>query len=168
MTTGGTGPSPRDVTPEATEAVCSKMMPGCAAGAARGRKWRASSWRCSATVGFVEVFHSCAGCQHEGCERCRNTCLPNKHRSPPACTAFCLYCSLQVRRADACHQPQVRPYGRAVKADGRHPWQGPRHQPSRCEECDLGVDVFPVTRSLKSGTESVGHGMGCLITGGRW
>lgn len=27
-TTGGTGPALRDVTPEATEAVCSKMMPG--------------------------------------------------------------------------------------------------------------------------------------------
>ena len=28
VTTGGTGPALRDVTPEATEAVCSRMMPG--------------------------------------------------------------------------------------------------------------------------------------------
>lgn len=28
VTTGGTGPAIRDVTPEATEAVCQKMMPG--------------------------------------------------------------------------------------------------------------------------------------------
>ncbi len=30
LTTGGTGPAPRDLTPEATEAVCQKMMPGFA------------------------------------------------------------------------------------------------------------------------------------------
>jgi len=28
VTTGGTGPAPRDVTPEATEQVCSKLLPG--------------------------------------------------------------------------------------------------------------------------------------------
>ena len=28
ITTGGTGPAPRDVTPEATEAVCQRILPG--------------------------------------------------------------------------------------------------------------------------------------------
>lgn len=28
ITTGGTGPAPRDITPEATEAVCSRVLPG--------------------------------------------------------------------------------------------------------------------------------------------
>jgi len=28
VTTGGTGPAPRDITPEATDAVCEKMLPG--------------------------------------------------------------------------------------------------------------------------------------------
>jgi molybdopterin adenylyltransferase len=37
VTTGGTGPAPRDVTPEATEAVCEKMLPGF------GERMRAAS-----------------------------------------------------------------------------------------------------------------------------
>ena len=28
ITTGGTGPAPRDITPEATESVCDRMLPG--------------------------------------------------------------------------------------------------------------------------------------------
>lgn len=28
LTTGGTGPAPRDITPEATEAVCERILPG--------------------------------------------------------------------------------------------------------------------------------------------
>ena len=38
VTTGGTGPAARDVTPEATEAVCDRMMPGF------GEQMRAISW----------------------------------------------------------------------------------------------------------------------------
>ena len=44
VTTGGTGPSPRDVTPEATEAVCTRMMPGF------GELMRATSLRSVATA----------------------------------------------------------------------------------------------------------------------
>ncbi|MGG5811529.1 molybdopterin adenylyltransferase [Falsiroseomonas sp. CW058] len=39
VTTGGTGPAPRDVTPEATEAVCERMLPGF------GEQMRAASLR---------------------------------------------------------------------------------------------------------------------------
>ncbi|MDP6907130.1 MAG: molybdopterin adenylyltransferase [Candidatus Thalassarchaeaceae archaeon] len=39
ITTGGTGPAPRDVTPEATEVVCQKILPGF------GEKMRAISLR---------------------------------------------------------------------------------------------------------------------------
>jgi molybdopterin adenylyltransferase len=38
-TTGGTGPAPRDVTPEATEAVCDRLLPGF------GEQMRAASLR---------------------------------------------------------------------------------------------------------------------------
>jgi len=38
VTTGGTGPAPRDVTPEAVAAVCSRLLPGF------GERMRAASW----------------------------------------------------------------------------------------------------------------------------
>lgn len=38
LTTGGTGPAPRDITPEATIVVCRKLLPGF------GEKMRAASW----------------------------------------------------------------------------------------------------------------------------
>lgn len=44
VTTGGTGPAPRDVSPEATEAVCEKMLPGF------GELMRAVSLRAVATA----------------------------------------------------------------------------------------------------------------------
>ena len=44
VTTGGTGPAPRDVTPEATEAVCELMLPGF------GEQMRAISLRHVATA----------------------------------------------------------------------------------------------------------------------
>ena len=44
VTTGGTGPSPRDVTPEATTAVCEKILPGF------GEQMRAVSVRYVATA----------------------------------------------------------------------------------------------------------------------
>jgi len=44
VTTGGTGPAPRDVTPEATEAVCERLMPGF------GELMRATSLRYVATA----------------------------------------------------------------------------------------------------------------------
>ena len=44
VTTGGTGPAPRDVTPEATEAVCAKMLPGF------GELMRTASLKCVPTA----------------------------------------------------------------------------------------------------------------------
>jgi len=55
ITTGGTGPSPRDVTPEATEAVCDRMMPGF------GEAMRAHSLR---TVPTAILSRQTAGLRH--------------------------------------------------------------------------------------------------------
>lgn len=52
LTTGGTGPAPRDVTPEATEAVCEKMLPGF------GEQMRAASLQ---YVPTAILSRQCAG-----------------------------------------------------------------------------------------------------------
>lgn len=52
VTTGGTGPSPRDVTPEATVAVCDRLLPGF------GERMRAVS---AATVATAIVSRQIAG-----------------------------------------------------------------------------------------------------------
>ena len=44
VTTGGTGPAPRDVTPEATAAVCHKLLPGF------GERMRAASLKFAPTA----------------------------------------------------------------------------------------------------------------------
>jgi molybdopterin adenylyltransferase len=44
VTTGGTGPAPRDVTPDATAAVCDRLMPGY------GEQMRAISLRAVSTA----------------------------------------------------------------------------------------------------------------------
>lgn len=52
VATGGTGPAPRDVTPEATEAVCTRMIPGF------GEAMRAASM---AVVPTAILSRQCAG-----------------------------------------------------------------------------------------------------------
>lgn len=52
VTTGGTGPAPRDVTPEATAAVCDRMLPGF------GERMRAASLAFTPTA---ILSRQCAG-----------------------------------------------------------------------------------------------------------
>ncbi len=73
VTTGGTGPAPRDVTPEATAAVCDRMLPGF------GEAMRAVSLR---TVPTAILSRQEAG--HRG--PCLIVNLPGK----PAAIAECL------------------------------------------------------------------------------
>lgn len=56
VTTGGTGPSPRDVTPEATEAVCDRMLPGF------GERMRAVSLRAVPTAILSRQTAGTRGC----------------------------------------------------------------------------------------------------------
>jgi molybdopterin adenylyltransferase len=73
VTTGGTGPAPRDITPEATEAVCDRMLPGF------GETMRAASQR---TVPTALLSRATAG--HRG--PCLLLNLPGR----PAAIAECL------------------------------------------------------------------------------
>ncbi len=56
ITTGGTGPAPRDVTPDATESVCHRMMPGF------GEAMRAASL---AKVPTAVLSRQTAGLRHQ-------------------------------------------------------------------------------------------------------
>ncbi|MFN8108948.1 MAG: molybdopterin adenylyltransferase [Thermoleophilia bacterium] len=73
VTTGGTGPAPRDITPEATEAVCDRMLPGF------GEAMRTASLR---SVPTAILSRQTAG--HRGA--CLIVNLPGK----PAAIAECL------------------------------------------------------------------------------
>lgn len=68
LTTGGTGPAPRDVTPEATQAVCHKLLPGF------GEVMRA--------VSFVKVPTAILSRQTAGL--CGSTLVVNLPGSPKA------------------------------------------------------------------------------------
>jgi len=73
VTTGGTGPAPRDVTPEATEAVCDRLLPGF------GELMRAVSLRAVPTAILSRQVGGTRG-------RCLIVNLPGK----PSAIAECL------------------------------------------------------------------------------
>ncbi|MCB4825638.1 molybdopterin adenylyltransferase, partial [Roseicella aerolata] len=73
VTTGGTGPAPRDVTPEATEAVCGRLLPGF------GELMRAVSLRAVPTAILSRQIADTRG-------RCLIVNLPGK----PSAIAECL------------------------------------------------------------------------------
>lgn len=74
VTTGGTGPSPRDVTPEATVAVCDRLLPGF------GEQMRAVSVR---TVPTAILSRQVAGTRG----KCLIINLPGKPRAIEECLA---------------------------------------------------------------------------------
>lgn len=73
LTTGGTGPAPRDVTPEATQAVCDRLLPGL------GEAMRAAS--------LVRVPTAMLSRQVAGL---RGACLVINLPGKPAAVAECL------------------------------------------------------------------------------
>ena len=72
VTTGGTGPAPRDVTPEATVAVCDKMLPGF------GEAMRAESLK---IVPTAILSRQCAGTRGS----CLIVNLPGKPKAIEEC-----------------------------------------------------------------------------------
>ncbi len=83
VTTGGTGPSPRDVTPEATESVCDRMMPGY------GELMRAVSLRHVPTAVLSRqtagLRGTCLIVNLPGSPKAINEILPHLFESIPAC-----------------------------------------------------------------------------------
>lgn len=74
VTTGGTGPAPRDVTPEATETVCDKLLPGF------GELMRAVSLRSVPTAILSRQTAGVRGC-------CLIVNLPGKPTAIDECLA---------------------------------------------------------------------------------
>ncbi|CDF37569.1 unnamed protein product [Chondrus crispus] len=72
LTTGGTGPAPRDVTPEATEACCQRMLPGF------GERMRAVSVE---KVPTAILSRQTAGI----CDRCLVVNLPGSPKAIAEC-----------------------------------------------------------------------------------
>jgi molybdenum cofactor synthesis domain-containing protein len=83
VTTGGTGPAKRDVTPEATESVCDRLMPGYA------EQMRAISLK---VVPTAVLSRQTAG---SGATRSSSTCLASQRRSGRRSTR----CLCRSRRA---------------------------------------------------------------------
>ena len=112
VTTGGTGPAPRDVTPEATEAVRLPSLPS-ARPAARLGACQAAATPGSIAAAVAAAAAAAAATQHTYTSDGSRACLPAGVQPDDA----------RVWRADAGNQPAVRPHGGAVPPDGRHPWQ---------------------------------------------
>ncbi len=106
ITTGGTGPAPRDITPEATEAVCDRLLPGF------GEAMRAASLR---TVPTAVLSRQVAGTRNASLI----INLPGKPASIDVCLAAVwagvLPC-LRLLGAGKFSSTPVAPFGTATRA----------------------------------------------------
>jgi len=105
MTTGGTGPAPRDVTPDATMAVCQKLLPGF------GELMRAVSW---ATVPTAILSRQIAGIRAKtliinlpGRPRAVSECLNAVFPAVPDCLDLLNGPRLQIHK-DQLQRPAFR------------------------------------------------------------